>query len=277
MTEQCAIVDLDGTVYRGGSLLAGARDGIEALRAAGYTIRFVSNSPTNSPADYAAKLRTMGIEADADQVVSAGSATVAALRDSHADDRVFLVGSTGLREQLRDGDLTLADDPAGADVLLASWTPEFDYGDMSDALRLGEGVPFYGTDPDRTYPIEDGLEPGSGAIIGAIESVIERSPDAIFGKPSTAMFETAVAGLDVDPADCLVVGDKRATDIALGTRVGARTVLVRTGVDSDARPLDSGPASEPDSRSAHAPDSGPTHAPDPDHAVDGLGDVESVL
>lgn len=253
---RCAIVDLDGTVYRGGTLIPGAREGLAALRAAGYQIRFVSNSPTSSPADYASKLRGMGVEADAEQVVSAGSATVAGLRERHPDDDIFVIGSAGLREQLRAGELSLTDDPAEGEALLVSWDPTFDYDDMFDALRLDSGVPFYGTDPDRTYPLEGGFAPGTGSIIGAVGSTIERDPDAVFGKPSTAMFETAVADLAVDPADCLVVGDKYATDVALGQRVGARTALVRTGVD----------LGDP-----------PAGAAEPDHVIDSLGDVGSVL
>lgn len=234
MATQIAIVDLDGTVYRGGSMIPGADRGLAALREAGYTLRFVSNSPTSPPKAYARKLQGMGVDADASQVVSSGAVTTVTLDERHAGDAVFVVGSAGLRDQLREGGVELVDDPAAGDVLLASWDPGFGYGDMVEVLQLPDGVPFYGTDPDRTYPTEDGgIGPGSGAIIGALEAVINREPDRIFGKPSQVLFDQALGGLDVDPAECLVVGDRLSTDVEMGERAGARTVLVRSGVTDD--------------------------------------------
>lgn len=259
MDQRVAIVDLDGTVYRGESLIPGADRGLATLRDAGYAIRFVSNSPTNSPSEYADRLRRMGIEADPDQIFSSGAVTTSYLTRTHPEANVLLIGSTGLREQLRAAGLSVTDDPIAGDVLLVSWDPEFGYGDMATALKvLDDETPFYGTDPDRTYPTQDGtLAPGSGAIIHAVSGVTEREPDRIFGKPGEAMREAALDGLDVDPADCLVVGDRLSTDIALGESVGMRTVLVRSGV-TDAVTLD-----RSDRR--------------PDHVVDSLADIGTVL
>ena len=258
MTARVAIVDLDGTIYRGESMIPGADRGVAALRAAGYVVRFVSNNPTRAPADYAEKLRGMGIDAEADQVVSAGAVTATALADRHDDQPVFVVGTDGLRSLLGTTDVTVTDDPERAAVLLASWTPGFEYEDLAAVLKLDHDVPFYGTDPDRTYPEEDGsLGPGSGAIIGAVGATLDRDPDRIFGKPSEVLFEQALAGTDADPEDCLVVGDRLTTDIELGRRAGAPTVLVRTGV-TDQREL---AASEIE----------------PDHVLDSLGSIETVL
>jgi HAD superfamily hydrolase (TIGR01450 family) len=258
MPTRVAIVDLDGTVYRGGSLIPGADRGVAALREAGYTVRFVSNSPTASPATYARKLQDMGIEATQSQVISSGAVTTEILGERHAEDSVFVVGSDGLEDQLRDGGVELTEDPEAGDVLLGSWDPGFDYGDMVDVLHLPADAPFYGTDPDRTYPTEDGgVGPGSGAIIGALEAILDRTPDQIFGKPSMALFEQATAGLDADPADCLVVGDRLTTDIEMGERAGARTVLLRSGV-TDSRELE---------RSGVQPDT----------VIDRLADIDTVL
>jgi phosphoheptose isomerase len=47
-------------------------------------------------------------------------------------------------------------------------------------------------------------------------------------KPAGGLVEQAVADLDFDPAEAFVIGDK-ASDIALGQRFGATTILVRSG------------------------------------------------
>ncbi len=47
-------------------------------------------------------------------------------------------------------------------------------------------------------------------------------------KPRTGLVRAAARELNFDPARCVVVGDKPA-DLELGQRVGAKTILVRTG------------------------------------------------
>ncbi|MEF8883034.1 MAG: HAD-IIA family hydrolase [Halapricum sp.] len=257
MNERVAIVDLDGTVYRGGTLIDGAADGLARLREAGYTIRYVSNSPTSKPADYAMRLQALGLDVDPSQVRSAGSVTTASLADRHLDDDIFLIGSDGLRSQFHEAGLAVTEDPETAGVLVASWDPTFGYKDMMDALHLDDPA-FYGTDPDTTFPNETGdIAPGSGAIIAAVESVLGREPDQIFGKPDRAMLEAALEGTDATGEDCLVVGDRVSTDIALGERIGATTVLVQTGVDSERELADC---------DIH-----------PDHVINDLSAIEGVL
>jgi 4-nitrophenyl phosphatase len=102
-------------------------------------------------------------------------------------------------------------------------------------------------------PTEGGLKPGSGAIVRAVAGVAERDPDAVLGKPSATTARLLADRLGVPPGDCLLVGDRLDTDVAMGERVGMTTVLVRTGVDGDAALADS------DVR--------------PDYVVDSLGDV----
>lgn len=254
-----AVVDLDGTVYRGGTLLDGARDGVDSLRAAGLSLLFFSNNPTKDGRSYVDHLADLGIDARPGEAASAGDVTTSYLRANHADDDVLFVGADGLREQLRVADVRLTDDPADTDVLLGSWTPSFDYGDMNAALQAVDGeTTFLGTDPDRTFPRENGgLEPGSGAIINALAATVAREPDAILGKPSEQALELATDRLDTPPSECLVVGDRLSTDLALGARGGMTTVLVLTGVTdrSDIAGSDV----------------------EPDYVIDGLGDIDDVL
>jgi HAD superfamily hydrolase (TIGR01450 family) len=252
-----AIVDLDGTVYRGDSLLPGAEEGIRALRAAGLDVLFFSNNPTRDGAAYVERLRSLGVEARDGEACSAGVVTAEYLADEHPDDAVYLLGSDGVAEILRDHGLALVDEPAAADVLLASWDPEFDYDDMRAALRVPVGATFLGTDPDRTFPSEDGPVPGSGAIIRAVAGVIEREPERVLGKPSAVAAEAALSRLDLPAEECLIVGDRLSTDVALGERAGMTTALVRTGADAESD-LDDHPVS-------------------PDHVLDSLADAGRLL
>jgi len=234
MDYEGAVIDLDGTVYRGDRLLPGAEAALDRLRSAGVRTLFFSNNPTKSRAEYVDRLASFGIEADPGEVLSAGTVTTRFLAEEHADDAVFLVGAAGLRRQFEAADLPLVDDATAADVLVASWDDEFDYGDMLAGYRaLEAGATFYGTDPDMLVPDDEGMIPGSGAIINAVGGVLGREPERLLGKPSAAARRAAIDALGVLPEQCLVVGDRLDTDIELGERASMTTVLVRTGVATD--------------------------------------------
>lgn len=242
---RAAALDLDGTVVSGDELLPGARDAVAAIRARVDALCFVTNNPTVPPAEYAARLRALGVEAAPAEVVTAGSVTVAYLREHHADDAVLPIAGDAVVAQLADAGVRLVDDPAVADCIVAGFDDAFDYGDLRDALRAFErpgDVAFVGTDPDRAIPTADGPVPGSGAIIRAVAGVADRDPDAVLGKPSAETAAAVRECLGVPAAETVVVGDNPRTDVALANAAGMRSVRVRTGVDDP--PAD--PAEEAD-------------------------------
>ncbi|GGM65865.1 4-nitrophenyl phosphatase [Halarchaeum rubridurum] len=233
MAPRAAAIDLDGTLLHGDALLPGARDAMAAIRERVEAVCFLTNNPTIPPEAYAARLRDFGIEASPDEVLTACTATIHYLRAHHADDAVFPIAGDDIVAQLRDADCDLVTEPEAAECVVVGYDPDFDYDDLHAALRaLRDGVGFVGTDPDRTIPTADGPIPGSGALVHAVAGVVERDPDAVLGKPSDETADLLRERLGVPAADCVVVGDNPATDVALGERAGMTTVLVETGLDA---------------------------------------------
>ena len=258
MEYEGAVLDLDGTVYRGDEALPGAVDAIERFRGAGIRTLFFSNNPTKSRAAYADRLSGLGIETTPEETLSAGTVTTRYLTTEHAGDAVFVIGAEGLEAQFEAAGVDLVADATTADVLVVSWTQEFDYGDMVAGYRaIDAGATFYGTDPDLLIPAAEGMAPGSGAIVNAVGGVAERTPEKTLGKPSEEARRAALDELDVPADRCFVVGDRLNTDIELGERAGMTTVLVRTGVSTDAD-LDGSDVQ-------------------PDYVVDSLADVPDAL
>ncbi|MFB6206577.1 MAG: HAD-IIA family hydrolase [Haloglomus sp.] len=260
MDFEGVVLDLDGTVYRGGEPTPGAAETIGRLRERGCRILFCSNNPTKGREAYVERLAGMGITATADEVLSAGTVTTQYLVDHHADDLLYVVGSSGLREQLADApvDLRTTDDPEAGEVLVVSFYRGFDYDTLREAYYAGrDGCPFVGSDPDVVVPTEERMVPGSGAIIGSVASILEREPDHVLGKPSAEAVEMAREALGVPPNRCLMVGDRLDTDIAFGERAGMTTALVRTGVNGDADVAE--------------------HDVTPDHVLDSIADVERLF
>ncbi|TYT63998.1 HAD-IIA family hydrolase [Natrialba swarupiae] len=250
-----ALVDIDGTVFRGSEPIAGAPEGIETLREAGVRPVFLSNNATKRPSTYAEVLDEAGVPTEPASVLNAAGIAAAYLGRHHPDDGVYLIGESALRAELEAADVTLVADPARADVVLASTDRSFDYGTLEDVLAADEagGVVVYATNPDRTVPTETGERPDCGPVIGAIEGLLGREIDRVLGKPSEVTIEVALERLGLEAEECVMIGDRLDTDVRMGERAGMRTVLVRSGVTDD----DALAASELE----------------PDHVIDSLGDV----
>ncbi|MXV62250.1 HAD-IIA family hydrolase [Natronorubrum sp. JWXQ-INN-674] len=259
MTDyEAAILDVDGTIVRGEELLPDVTDGLHALEDAGIARLLFSNNPTRGSGHYGEMLEPHGIDVDPEAVLTSATVSADYLARTHAGERVYLVGSDRLEAILEDAAVELAEEPEAADVVLGSFDTDFSYGSLWESLRALEGeVPFYGTDPDTTIPVDDGQIPGSGAILAAMEAVAGREPDAILGKPSSIAATAAMDRLGTDPERTLVVGDRLNTDIALGDRAGMTTVLVLTGV-TDRSDIDDADVQ-------------------PDYVLDSLAEIETLL
>jgi 4-nitrophenyl phosphatase len=230
------ILDVDGTVLRGDEALPGARAGLSALAEASVRRVFFSNNPTKLPEAYERRFARAGFDVRADEVLTAGVSTTRHLAAEHGDDAVYVVGERGLVEQVEATGVTVVTEPDAADVILVSLDRNFDYDALASVSRAldDDGVTFLGTDPDLVIPTAEGDIPGSGAIVNAVGGVVGRTPDAYLGKPSELARGLALSRLDVSPEECLVVGDRLDTDVALGADAGMTTALVRTGVTDDA-------------------------------------------
>ncbi|MFC7096273.1 HAD-IIA family hydrolase [Halobaculum marinum] len=252
------VLDVDGTVVRGRDPIPGAPAALVDLRAAELSVCFCSNNPTKGPPAYVERLAAAGIDAHESEVVTAADSTVAYLRDNHADDALYVLGEAGLVEQLEAADLTVTTDRDAATAGVVSIDRSFDYDDLCGALwALNDGTPYVGTDPDRVIPGADAFVPGSGAVINAVRGVLDHDPDAVLGKPSATARDLVLDAVGCPPEECLVVGDRLDTDIALGADAGMTTALVLTGVTDRADVADS--------------------PYDPDYVLDDLSGLADVL
>jgi 4-nitrophenyl phosphatase len=229
------ILDVDGTVVRGDEPIPGARTGLEWIDDVGLGRLFVSNNPTKPPEAYERRFERAGFAVRADEILTAATVTTTYLTEHHGDDRHYVVGEEGLRDLMRAAGLELVTDPSAATVLVASIDREFDYDDLATAMRVlrDDSVAFVGTDPDMVIPAAEGNVPGSGAVINAIAGAAGRDPDIVLGKPSDPARALVRSRLGLRPSECLVVGDRLDTDVAMGSMAGMTTALVTTGVTDE--------------------------------------------
>src|SRR3954452_6104362 len=224
------IVDLDGTVYVGEELTPGAGDAIEMLRRAGKGVAFVTNNPRLSGEDYVRKLWKLGLRASLGDVVTVGGATQHLLAETRTGSTAFVIGSPAIHQHVTDAGLKVlngTDLASRAEVVLVAGTDRVDYDDLRTAtLAVRRGADFLATSRDPTYPMPDGMWPGTGAILAAVEVAAERVA-ATIGKPEPQLMLTAMERMG--DRRTLVIGDRIDADGAAAARARLDFALVLTG------------------------------------------------
>jgi 4-nitrophenyl phosphatase len=110
--------------------------------------------------------------------------------------------------------------------------PQVSYDRLKKAsLFIQSGLPFYFTNSDATYPTPEGLCPGAGTFLAALETA-SGVKAKIAGKPQPFLFEACLQRLGTLPSETLTVGDRLETDILGGSRASCKTVLVLSGVST---------------------------------------------
>jgi len=229
------IFDLDGTVYLGESLLPTAGETIRKLRSLGKRTLFLSNNPTRSRTDYAAKLTRLGLPTEPRDVVNSSYVMVDFLHRNLPQGRLFVVGEESLCQELRDAGFELADDGQGVDAVIASFDRTFDYPKLQAAFdAIQSGARFFATNADRYCPVPGGGEPDAASMIAAIEACTSSTVEAVVGKPSTYMSQAILAVAGLPPEDCIMIGDRLETDVLMGNRAGMSSALTLTGATNQA-------------------------------------------
>lgn len=246
-TYEAFLIDLDGVVYRGDLLLPGAQAFIAWLEATGRDYRYVSNNSMAGPESVAERLQKLGIPAPEWRVITASQAAVRAVARRFPGGAIWVLGLGPLRAMaaavglhvlnLRQGDAP--DDPArgpeAAQVVLVGLDRALTY----EGLRLATRAVLAGAEPigvnrDPQLPVEDGFDPGCGAILAALE-VAAHHPATIIGKPAPGILLEALAAMGRGRQGTAMIGDAIEMDIAAGQAAGLDTILLLSGLTSPER------------------------------------------
>ncbi len=227
------LFDLDGVLYRGSETVPGAPEAVEEVRRRGVRVAFVTNNSSRTPDQVAETLAGHGVEVRADEVITSAMATAEILGPA-GGRTAFVVGEDGIREALREAGFALLDDDAdSADVVCVGVDRNVTYARLRTAALLVErGARLIATNTDASFPAPDGLWPGAGALLAAITTTIGHGPEAVAGKPHPPLLRTALDR--IGGRHPLVVGDRLDTDIDGAAAVGWDSLMVLTGVSTEA-------------------------------------------
>lgn len=248
-------LDMDGTVYKGGMPLPGAKEFVTALVEKGIPHVFLTNNSSRDVDHYLSKLHSMGIPARRENVLTSSVATFAYVNREMSGKKVFLLGTPQFeKEAAAAGIKAVTENP---DVVLLSFDRSITYEKINGAYRaLTAGAAFVATHPDDLCPAEDGYDIDIGPFIRMFESMTGAKATVV-GKPNPLMLEMAADAMGVAPREVTMVGDRLYTDIRMAHEAGNESFLVLSGEATEAD-VEASPWK-------------------PTHTVNGIGDIIGFL
>ena len=222
------IIDMDGVLYRGDQPMPRLREFFDFLRERSISFILATNNSTRTPQQYVDKLARMGVTVSPEEILHSGQATARFLASAYPRaTRVHVFGMPSLKGALAEEGFILADEDV--QVVVASMDREVTYEKLKRAtILIRRGARFIATNLDPTYVSEDGLIPGTGAMIVALETASGTKAQAI-GKPEPTMYQLAMDQMDARPETTAAIGDRVDTDILGGKKAGLTTICVLSG------------------------------------------------
>lgn len=222
------LFDLDGTVCLSGAPIGGVVSKLNRLlqrqNVAGV---LVTNNSSKPRAAYEAALETLGIDTRCVTVITPVEVAADYLV-RRGLQRPFILGTAACVLEFESHGLRHEDDEP--DCVVVAFDTELTYSKLDRCCEvIRRGAPVLQTNIDMFCPTVRGPVPDCGAIQALLTKTTGVRPSTHFGKPGAVMARYLRRRLGLSKRQLAVVGDRQATDVMLGNRLGATTVWVRSG------------------------------------------------
>lgn len=226
--KKAIFFDLDGTVYAGESEIPGASALIGQCLSRGIRCMYLTNRSNRTPETIFGQLRQYGIPCEVADIITTALASAEYIGSGSA----YVIGEEGLEIALREKGIAITDKAPKHTIV--SFDRSFTYEKLAKACDLiCKGSIFIATNTDSKLKLKDTYLPGTGAIVAAVQAGTGVDP-IVLGKPERMLADMALAKCGCSADEALIVGDNILTDIGTGVHAGIETVLMLTGVSSEA-------------------------------------------
>jgi 4-nitrophenyl phosphatase len=229
------ILDMDGVIWKSDAPIGNLATIFARVRERGLKFVFATNNSTKTPDQYVARLKEFGVEVEPRQVITSSQGAAHAVAQKFPrGTKVFMIGEDGIQMALEEKGFEVlgVENAQEAEAVVMGIDRGINFQKASEAtLLIRRGIPFYGTNPDKTFPTPRGEIPGAGAWLSLITTATNVQP-IIAGKPFPFLMDLSLERLGTRKEETLVVGDRLETDIAAGQAVGCPTALVLSGVST---------------------------------------------
>ena len=222
------LIDMDGVVYGGDTLIPGADDFINGLVKNSVPFMFMTNNSQRTPLEVVRKLKKLGIDVTEKHVYTSAMATGRFLASQIPNGTAYVLGEGGLLSSLHQSGITLVDtDP---DFVVLGEGRNFTLEMVQRAVdMILAGAKFITTNRDPS-PKKKGW---NNLGIAATTAMIEEAAGVkafVVGKPGPVMMRSARKACGLETAETTIIGDTMDTDIQGGVQMGYKTILVLSGI-----------------------------------------------
>ena len=226
------LLDLDGTMYAGGTAVPGAPDVLERLRRGRTPFRLVTNTTSRSRAMLVERLRGYGFQVGAEEIFSATLAGAALAREAGYRVLAPFIPAPALEDLAGFELIGGVTDRRGVPdaVVLGDLGEGWTYVLLQEAFEyVMAGAAIVALSRDRYWQRGEGLALDAGPFVRALEYATGVEA-RVAGKPSPAFYTAALASLGLDVSlRAVMVGDDLWSDVEGAQRAGLQGWLVRTG------------------------------------------------
>lgn len=222
------LIDMDGVIYRGNQLIAGADQFVNSLKERDIPFLFLTNNSQRTRRDVAMKLQRMGIEVDETHVFTCAMATARFLAKQQSAGTAYVIGDGGLLNALHSNGFAIVDQSPDFVVIGEGRSVTLEMLESAVQMII-DGAKLIATNLDPNCPTKDGgTRPGCGATVAYLETATGAKALSL-GKPSPVMMRAARKELGLTTSETVMIGDTMETDILGGVQMGYRTILVLSG------------------------------------------------
>lgn len=219
--------DLDGTLYKGDTLIDNVKSTYDYLIENNINIFFITNNSSQSPEEIKIKLENLlDVEINIKHIITPLIVFNHFFKDEHKN--IYIHGTQNLKNYLKSLNykITTLDK---CELILIGRKDVLDMNEIKKIVTAGrEGTKILSFNKDITFINEDGEKPGNGAVVKIIENDLGIVINSL-GKPDDYYVQYF---LDNDIHLDFVIGDRVDTDIFFGSKLNAKTVLVNSGVSN---------------------------------------------
>lgn len=224
------LLDMDGTLYLDDYVFENCYEFLTQIKKQGGRYLFLTNNSSKSVDKYLEKMSRIGIPAVAEDFFTSVDATCVYLQQNYHGKKIYALGTTSFKEQLRTAGYPITDRlEEDIDCLLMGFDTELVFQKLEDAcILLNRGVEYLATNPDLVCPTAYGYVPDCGSVSQMLYNATKRKPYFI-GKPEPMIAQLAMKKYGAEPEETVLIGDRIYTDIACGVNAGITSILVFSG------------------------------------------------
>lgn len=223
------IIDMDGTFYLGDSMIDGACDFTDSLKAKGKDFYFFTNNSSHDAAECLEKLNKIGYPVVESKIIISSHVAIDFIKRHRQDKKIYLLANENFTNDCVKAGLNLVND--NPDIVLLGFDTTLTYEKITKAANfIANGAEYIATHPDKNCPLAKGFMTDTGSMIEMFYASAGRYPDIIVGKPYSYTVDYVTHMLDCERDEICFIGDRLETDIAIGMKNGTKSVLVYSGV-----------------------------------------------